>query len=37
MDDTVRATYGYAKQGAGYRDTGVDGLNAVIGTVSPRT
>src|SRR5436190_19790752 len=29
VDDTVRATYGYAKQGAGYGYTGVKGLNAL--------
>jgi DDE family transposase len=34
IDDTVRATYGYAKQGAGYGYTGVKGLNALLGTVS---
>ena len=34
VDDTVRATYGYAKQGAGYGYTGVKGLNALLGTVS---
>ena len=34
VDDTVKATYGYAKQGAGYRYTGVKGLNALIATVS---
>ena len=30
VDDTVRATYGYAKQGAGYGYTGVKGLNALL-------
>ena len=30
----VRATYGYAKQGAGYGYTKVKGLNALIGAVS---
>jgi hypothetical protein len=34
IDDTVRSTYGYAKQGAGYGYTGVKGLNAFLATVS---
>jgi DDE family transposase len=34
LDDTVRATYGYAKQGAGRGYTGVNGLNALITTLS---
>ena len=34
IDDTVRATYGYAKQGAGYGYSGVKGLNAQLATVS---
>jgi hypothetical protein len=34
VDDTVRATYGYAKQGTGYGYTGVKGLNALLATVS---
>ena len=34
VDDTVKATYGYAKQGAGYGYIGVKGLNALIATVS---
>ncbi len=34
LDDTVKATYGYAKQGAGYGYCGVKGLNALIATVS---
>jgi hypothetical protein len=34
VDDTVRATYGYAKQGAGYGYTGVKGLNALLATIS---
>jgi len=34
IDDTVRATFGYAKQGAGYGYTGVKGLNALLATVS---
>jgi hypothetical protein len=38
IDDTVKATYGYAKQGAGYGYSGVKGLNALIATVStPRS
>jgi hypothetical protein len=32
VDDTVRATYGYAKQGAGYGYTRVKGLNALLAT-----
>ena len=32
--DTVKATYGYAKQGAGFGYSGVKGLNALIATVS---
>jgi hypothetical protein len=34
IDDTVKATYGYAKQGAGYGYTKVKGLNALLGIVS---
>ena len=34
VDDTVRATYGYAKQGAGFGYTGVKGLNALLATAS---
>jgi hypothetical protein len=34
VDDTVRATFGYAKQGVGYGYTGVKGLNALLATVS---
>jgi hypothetical protein len=30
----VKATYGYAKQGAGYGYSGVKGLNALLATVS---
>ena len=30
IDDTVRQTYGYAKQGAGRGYTGVKGLNALL-------
>jgi hypothetical protein len=36
VDDTVRATYGYAKQAAGYGYTGVKGLNALLATASIR-
>jgi hypothetical protein len=34
IDDTIRRTYGYAKQGSGYGYSGVKGLNALLGTVS---
>jgi hypothetical protein len=34
VDDTVRQTFGYAKQGAGRGYTGVQGLNALIAAVS---
>src|SRR3954468_10036474 len=34
IDDTVKETYGYAKQGTGYGYSGVKGLNALIATVS---
>src|SRR5450756_2399427 len=34
IDATVKATYGYAKQGAGYGYSGVKGLNALLATVS---
>jgi hypothetical protein len=34
IDDTVRQTYGYAKQGVGYGYTGVKGLNALLATVT---
>jgi hypothetical protein len=37
VDDTVKQTYGYAKQGAGYGYTHVKGLNALIGTLSTPT
>jgi hypothetical protein len=37
IDDTVKQTYGYAKQGAGRGYTGVKGLNALIGIVSTPT
>ena len=34
VDDTVKATFGYTKQGAGYGYCGVKGLNALIATIS---
>src|SRR3954449_6615919 len=34
LDDTMRATHGYAKQGAGYGYTKVKGLNALLATLS---
>jgi hypothetical protein len=34
IDDTVRSTFGYAKQGAGFGYSGVKGLNALLATVS---
>jgi hypothetical protein len=34
IDDTIRETHGYAKQGAGFGYSGVRGLNALIATVS---
>jgi Transposase DDE domain group 1 len=34
VDDTVRATFGYAKQGAGFGYSGIKGLNALLATVS---
>jgi len=34
VDDTVKQTYGYTKQGVGYGYTGVKGLNALIAAVS---
>ena len=37
IDDTIRSTHGYAKQGAGYGYSGVKGLNALLGTVSSPT
>ncbi|HEU5007695.1 MAG TPA: IS1380 family transposase [Jatrophihabitantaceae bacterium] len=37
VDDTVRQTYGYAKQGAGRGYTGVKGLNALIAAISTPT
>jgi hypothetical protein len=37
IDDTVRQTYGYAKQGAGRGYTGVKGLNALLAVISTPT
>jgi hypothetical protein len=37
VDDTLRQTYGYAKQGAGRGYTGVKGLNALLAIVSTPT
>jgi hypothetical protein len=37
IDDTIRATYGYAKQGTGYGYTGVKGLNVQVATLSTPT
>jgi hypothetical protein len=34
IDDTVKPTFGYAKEGAGRGYTGVKGLNALLGIVS---
>lgn len=34
IDDTIRETHGYAKQGTGYGYSGVKGLNAQVATVS---
>lgn len=34
IDDTIKATYGYTKQGAGYGYSGVKGLNALVATIS---
>jgi len=34
IDDTIRGTYGYAKQGTGYGYSGVKGLNALVATLS---
>ena len=34
IDDTIKATYGYAKQGAGYGYSKVKGLNALVGIAS---
>ncbi len=37
VDDTVKQTFGYAKQGAGYGHSKVRGLNALLGIVSTPT
>ena len=37
IDDTLRQTYGYAKQGAGRGYTGVKGLNALLAIVSTQS
>jgi hypothetical protein len=37
VDDTVKPTYGYTKQGAGYGYSHVKGLNALVGVVSTPT
>jgi hypothetical protein len=37
LDDTMRQTHGYAKQGAGYGYTKVKGLNALLATISTPT
>lgn len=37
VDDTVRATHGYAKQGAGYGYSAVKGLNLLLATLSTPT
>ena len=37
IDDTVRQTYGYAKQGAGRGYTGVKGLNVLLAILSTPT
>lgn len=34
IDDTIRQTYGYAKQGAGYGYSRVKGLNAMVVTAT---
>jgi hypothetical protein len=34
IDDTIKATYGYAKQGAGHGYNGLKGLNALLAIVS---
>ncbi|MGW0818045.1 IS1380 family transposase [Streptomyces viridiviolaceus] len=34
IDDTIRQTYGYAKQGTGYGYSKVKGLNALLGIIS---
>ncbi len=37
IDDTVKATFGYAKQGAGRGYTGVKGLNVLLAIISSHT
>lgn len=37
IDDTVRATFGYCKQGVGYGYSGVKGLNALLAILSTPT
>jgi hypothetical protein len=37
LDDTMRQTHGYAKQGAGYGYNKVKGLNALLATISTPT
>jgi hypothetical protein len=37
LDDTMRETHGYAKQGAGYGYTKVKGLNALLATICTPT
>ena len=37
IDDTLKQTYGYAKQGAGRGYTGIKGLNALLAIVSTPT
>lgn len=37
IDDTIRETHGYAKQGTGYGYSGVKGLNALVATLSTPT
>src|SRR3954464_14971087 len=37
LDDTMRETHGYAKQGAGYGYSKVKGLNALLATISTPT
>ncbi|RFU21875.1 IS1380 family transposase, partial [Geodermatophilus marinus] len=37
LDDTMRQTHGYAKQGAGYGYNKIKGLNALLATISTPT
>ena len=37
IDDPIKATYGYQKQGAGYGYSGAKGLNALLAIVSTPT